>query len=604
MERDKIDIDSIDIINPTDDSAEWQPAHKSNHHSPMNKKQYSPPKPFKSFKNENSNSKNKNKNKKNKDKRLPFSKYSIIKILETSTNDTNYSENDILIKMNMIKDLLSLTTLIKMQYGKVTEWAQPIFKLDVNKFKQLFNFRYGAHTISNDISKFEIPVYVPWIEIDPKTKELINHSNGAGMFRTYSNQFFNLNNSQISLSVLDKTWDIDLWLSVLTNIPSIQIYTVDMINTLAALYIELIRSYSITLHKDERKEFDIYKDIKIYIDDICKYMQQEKLLVMDYINYNNWPNNIKIAMDAITEGETKFYFGSNLFYRINMHNLTYDSAEEAIKYIIGIIYCAKEKKTIEKDGIFELENSEIINNKIIKLIYNILKMPKEVNIKLTTYKVVAGSEIVLHHNKIQLLAAIFKYIIGFDRQYEKPLPKINRFCLLWNVIKQYSTKKICDARIIDEDEQECISNKLDDVDYIYNVVESVQTNLLGLIQVIGYRLLTLLPNTTQVSLNSRQITCIEEFINTDIKNINYIDLIFKLPTEFKIWLDYINGNVKNIPYKFNYTPIKLYRERCKKGLITYSCLPGALTMNPGFNNVLSRLIDMKTPDVMGFPFDI
>ena len=95
MERDKIDIDSIDIINPTDDSAEWQPAHKSNHHSPMNKKQYSPPKPFKSFKNENSNSKNKNKNKKNKDKRLPFSKYSIIKILETSTNDTNYSENDI-----------------------------------------------------------------------------------------------------------------------------------------------------------------------------------------------------------------------------------------------------------------------------------------------------------------------------------------------------------------------------------------------------------------------------------------------------------------------------------------------------------------------------
>ena len=296
MERDKIDIDSIDLINPTDDSAEWQPAHKSNHHSPINKKQYNPSKSFKSYKNENSNSKNKNKNKKNKDKRLPFSKYSIIKILENSTNDTNYNENDILIKMNMIKDLLSLTTLIKMQYGKVTEWAQPIFKLDVNKFKQLFNFRYGAHTISNDISKFEIPVYVPWIEIDPKTKELINHSNGAGMFRTYSNQFFNLNNSQISLSVLDKTWDIDLWLSVLTNIPSIQIYTVDMINTLAALYIELIRSYSITLHKDERKKLDIYKDIKIYINDIYEYMKQQKLYVQNLM-FHTRNQEYSVSMD-------------------------------------------------------------------------------------------------------------------------------------------------------------------------------------------------------------------------------------------------------------------------------------------------------------------
>ena len=168
-----------------------------------------------------------------------------------------------------------------------------------------------------------------------------------------------------------------------------------------------------------------------------------------------------------------------------------------------------------------------------------------------------------------------------------------------------STKKICDQRIITDEELLCIDEKLNDVDYIFNVVESVQTNLLGLMQVIGYRLLTLLPNTTEVALISRQITCIEEFINTKIENINQIDLLFKMPDKFKIWLNYVTGvDVKNIPYKFNYTPIKLYRERCNQGVISYACLPKALTLNTGFNNILSRLIDMKTPDVMGFPFDV
>ena len=589
MEYDKIDINIDDI----DDSAEWQSTCKSSH-QPHQQHQQFKKKPKKNFKPKN----------KQQDKRLPFNKNSIIKILR---NETETIES----KMNMIKDLLSLTTLIKMQNGKITEWAKEKYNFDLNYFKQIFNFKHNSHVISNKITKFKLPVYVPWIELitfEIKSHQIkskiINHSDGCGMYRYYSNQFFNLNNSDITLSVLDKTWDIDLWLSVLTNIPSIQIYTIDMINTLSALYIELIRSYSITLHGDERKELDIYKNIKIYINDIFNYMYDNNLTVMDYFNYTEWPNNIKIAMDAITEGEIKFYFGSKLFYRINIHNLIYDSMEEAIKYIIDVIYCASEKINSDKE-IFELENAEIINNKIIKLIYNILQMPKEVDIKLNTYTLLAGNKVIVYHNKIHLLAVIFKYIIGFERKCENPLSKINKFCLLWNVVKQYSTKKICNERILDEEELDCIEQKLDDIDFIYNVVESTQTNLLGLIQVIGYRLLTILPNTTKVAMNSRQITCIEEFINTKIKNINNVDIIFKMPIEYKLWLSYVKGDfIKKIPYKFNYTPIKLYRERCNAGLISYSNLEKPLTMNNGFNNILSRLLDMKTPDVMGFPFDI
>ena len=654
MDSDRIDIDSIsdqieddsaewqpvhkstdhsdsisepEQIEDEDDSAEWQPVHKSSHRIEFKKQgrykprtsksafvtKSSPRKPIstssipkgKDDDDEYYTVKPKRQPKpkpkrqlKKQDTRLPFNKYSIVKILENE-------EIEFDTKMNMVKDLLSLTTLIKMQYGKVTEWASKEFQLDPNYFKQLFDFRYGAHTISDKISKFKIPVYVPWIEYSSEEDKLIDHSIGTGMYRTYSNQFFNLNNNSISLSVLDKTWDIDLWLTVLSCIPSIQVYDLDTINTLSALYIELIRSYSITLHGDERKKFDIYKNIKEYISIIYKYMSRNGLITMDYSNYSSWPSNVKIAMDAITEGEIKFYFGSNLFYKINIHNLTYGSSEEAIKYIIDIIYYTNEKKTIAVNGIFELENSEIVNNKIIKLIYNILKMPKEVDVKLVTHGALAGQPIIFYHNKIHLLAAIFKYIIGFERKFEKPLSKINKFCLLWNVIKQYSVKKICDARIIDDEEMEIVENKLDDVDYIYNVIESTQENLLGLIQVIGFRLLTLLQNSTEISMNSRQITCMEEFINTKLNNINNIDILMQMPNKYKIWLNYIKDiNNKEIPYKFNYTPIKLYREKCKEGIIAFEDLPKALTLNDGFKNISLRLIDMKTPDIMGFPFDV
>ena len=562
-----------------DESAEWKSTRKTDRRPDQKKRCNQPKKP-----------------RKPQDKRLPFNKNSIIKILK---ND----ELSVETKMNMINDLLSLATLIKMQYGKVTQWASKSFHLDIGHFKQLFNFKDGNNIISDRITRFRFPVYGPWIEV--RDGELIDHSDGTGKYRVYSNQFFNLNNSSISLSVLDKTWDIDLWLTVLSNIPSVQIYTTEMINTLAALYIELIRSYSVTLHKEERYKFDIYKSIREYMSDIYQFMKTENLIVLDYANYNNWPDEIKVAMDAITEGETKFYFGSNMFYKINLHNLIYDSSEEAIKYIIDIIYCAKEKRTVEKDGLFELENAEIINNKIVKLIYNILQMPKEVDIKLNCVTKLGGNEMIVYYNKIHLLAAIFKYIIGINRKFEKPLPKINRFCLLWNVIKQYSTKKICNERILTEEELECLEDRADDIDYVYNVVESTQTTLLGLIQVVGYRFLTILPNTTEVAMNSRQITCVEEFINTKLSNINNFDLLLKLNDEYKVWLNYVKGiDVKKVPFKFNYTPIKLYRERCKSGLVTYAYLEKPLKMNVGFNSILSRLIDMKTPDVMGFPFDI
>lgn len=571
MESDKIDITPIE-----DDFVESKSTHKSKH-----------------YKNNKTKPKQKNFNQK-----LPFSIHEIVRFL-------NDEQQPLDLKMKMLNDLLTLPSLIKAQYGKITEWARESMNFNVEQYKQIFNFRNGAHKISNNIYKFKMPVYAPWIEECEKDKQkyLINHADGSGMYRQYSNQFFNLNKSSIPLSILDK-WDIDLWLNILTNIPSIQIYDINTINILSALYVELIRSYSITLHKEERTKHDIYKDIKQYINDIYYYMNDNKLLEMDYANYNEWPNNIKIAMDAITEGEVKFYFGSNLFYGIKIHNLIYDSPEEAIKYIIDIVYYADEKRTIANDGVFELENSEVLNNKITKLIYNILQMPKEVDIRLNTYKLFAGNEMILYYNKIHLLSTIFKYIIGFERRFEGPLSKINRFCMLWNVIKSYSTKIICEQRNINNEELKRLNESGDDVVYVYNLIESTQTTLLGLIQIIGYRLLSTLQNTIDKAMNSRQISIMEEFINTPINNINNIDFIFKLNNEHRIWLNYIKGiDIHNIPYKLNYTPIKLYRERSKNGLIHYDDLKGPLTMNVGFKTVLTKLIDMKTPDVMGFPFN-
>ena len=594
------------------------------------------------------------------DNKIAFTKENIIKFLKDDTNTINA-------KFEMVNDVSTLPYFIKGQYGHITGWRKQDMineleqkmlnykmkhnteltpdkiinsvklnikknltkhernilnsklsnirvesekkrveekyitelyetKLITDEIKKVFNFKGTDNKkCADNIVKFNMPVYGPWIEIITLQSKigLINHPEGINRYKNYSNKFFNLNNSNLNLSALDKSWNIDFWLSILTSLPSTNNYTIGMLNLLFDLYIELIRSYNNIMRNEERREMNIYKDIVKYESDIYEYLVENGLTEMDYCDYKYWPENVKIAMDAITEGELIFYFGAKDFHKIKIHYQGYNSSEEIIKYIINIIYNAN---IVNKDY-FELENEKCINNKIIKLIYNVLEMPKEVDLKLVSRGIVAGDMYQFYNNKISLLCAIFKYIIGISRQFEHPLQKINKFCMLWNVVKNYENIEFCESFEYKNDID------VNDYNQIFKIVELSQTNIVSLLQVIGYEMFNNLnipknENGLNIYLTVEQINIIEDFVNTSLDKIIKIDELYKLKGIYGTWIKYISGKcIDEIPYKFNYTPIKLFR----KYNLSFEDLPFALRNNKGFQSIIKELIDMETPSTIGYP---
>jgi len=538
-------------------------------------------------------------------------------------SNLNPHERDVL--KARLRDVLVKSEKIKVEDKYITEIYEN--NLISNEIKRLFDFKgTDKKQVNPEISKFEMPVYSPWIEIEEsgkmviqkhqrrgidiyspkKMKEvaskvpiLVNHDDGLHKYRCYSNKYFNLLNSKINLSTLDSTWNIDFWLSILTALPEISVYNVEMLNLMFALYIELIRSYSTALRTRERRELNIYNDIINYSNTIFRYMSDNNLFEMNYCHYAEWPIDVRVAMDAITEGELKFYFGANEFHKIMVHGLSYDSPEEIINYIIKLVYNAD----VAEGEYFELKNEKCINDKIIKLIYNALRLPREVDIKLNSINLIGHDNQVYqkYYNKIGIMSEIFKYIIGLSRRFEKPFNKINRFGMLWNVVKNYNFK-YCDNCIINEEIEYSNINR------VFSIVESEQENLLVLLQTIGYELLlSIVPdrneNNLLVYFNQSQINILEEFVNENIENIIDYSKLFKLPLSCREWIDYISGkNVYDIPYKYNYTPIKIFRKYMNENKLTFDDLPFALKNNEGFKSIVSKLIYMETPiNNIGYP---
>lgn len=496
----------------------------------------------------------------------------------------------------IVNDIITLPYFIKAQNRKFTGWISDYIKMypeakDIYSeatVKNMFNFTENKKVWRRKISEYEMPVYAPWIEISESGK-LINHNDGTGMFRKYSNKYFMLNNSELSLHSLDHTWNVDLWLSILEKC-KVNVYTISLLNLLSALYIELVRSYSNMYKKEQRT--DLYSSIKNYNNIIFKYLSDNNLKIMDYSNYSSWPKEVKKAMDAITEGELEFYQGANKFYKINIHNISCETPEMMIKHIINLVYKSKEVNTVPNcesltlskspasEKYFDIDNQN--NNTIIKLIYNILCTPKEININLDTTGKIGTITHVLIHNKIGLFSKIFKYIIGIDKNTEESTNKIKRFCMLWNILNN-STKDICDSYC---------NVTYEDVDYtnpknIYGIIENAQTNLKDLINIIGLDLLTSLPNNINTELPKDIIYTLEEFINSIKENkFKALDILDHAPYEFKKWYVYVmTGDYEQIPFKYNFTPIKIFREFN----LDEVDLPKQFILNKGYNIIKDEI---------------
>jgi hypothetical protein len=205
-------------------------------------------------------------------------------------------------------------------------------------------------------------------------------------------------------------------------------------------------------------------------------------------------------------------------------------------------------------------------------------MPKEVDLKLDPYKQFMGMKITRYYNKIGMLNDIIKYIIGINRKFENNIVKIDRFCTIWNIVNHHelSEMKLCDSF-----KKEIDSDEITD-EQVFNIIETSQTTLKSLVQVIGYELMTILKNNLDDSMNEQQIMIIDDFINTDLKNINEIDM-YKI-IHNNDWFRYVLNDINEPCIKYNYTPIKIYKER------NLQSLPKMLTLNKGFN-ILEKMLN-------------
>ena len=478
----------------------------------------------------------------------------------------------------------------------IAEYIKEVYHSDIN----------GITACSPSITTFDMPVYGPWLESEP-TEVVLNssedseryphsiihlHEDGVGMYRRYSDRYFDLPKST-QVNVLGDQWTIDFWLSVLTAIPRTHTYPIEMLNLLFALHIELVRSYMCTLSSAERLATDVYAPVKRYAHIIGGYMRDRGITEMD--NGEGAPVDVRVAMDVITTGETHFYYGAQEFHRINLQEeLTTSPA--ICEHIIRTVLDAD----ISDGDDFDIEGFEHMSGTIAKHIYNMLKSPHEIIRNLQISNTFAGRRIQLCHNKIGVLCVIFKHIIGLNRQYDSPVDKIDRFCILWRVVQKMGVgmHDICSEHVMNDLCEDA------NVNQIYNAIENAQTNMVGLLQILGYDLLahTMFKSTTsspvptsrsptpttsfEASLNTPQIKTLEQFVNTDLHNIRQLKLIDKLNADAREWIDYIRDDDNlDPPSKFNFTPIRRFHDKH----LTEVDLPMSLVRNSGYQ-VIRKLL--------------
>lgn len=488
------------------------------------------------------------------------------------------------------------------------------YRIDLNKciiaeyIKEVYHsdIATGITACSPTITTFDMPVYGPWLEYEPTEVVLGNnedseahpmnsiylHEDGVGMCRRYSDKYFDLPKST-QVNVLGDQWTIDFWLSVLTAIPRTHTYPIEMLNLLFALHIELVRSYMCTLSSAERLAIDVYAPVKRYAHIIGKYMRSRGIAEMD--NGESAPTDVRIAMDVITTGETHFYYGAQEFHRINLQEeLTTSPAicEHIIKTVLDA--------DVSDGPDFDIDGFEHMSGTIAKHIYNLLKSPHEIIRNLQISNTFGGRRIQLCHNKIGILCVIFKHIIGLNRQYDSPVDKIDRFCMLWKVVQKMGVgmHDICTEHVMDDLYEDAGVNQ------IYNAIENAQTNMIGLLQILGYDLLahTMFKSNTsspvptvrsptpttsfEASLNLSQIKTLEQFVNTDLHNIRHLELIDRLNADSREWIDYMrDDNKPDVPAKFNFTPIRRFHD---KGLPEDE-LPMSLVRNSGYH-IIRKLL--------------
>ena len=537
----------------------------------------------------------------------------------------------------IVNDVIALSFLIKATCGKLPDWyinkltngsanvRTETYKLTERFTEQLLSCyndeltyytdnkkRNGRHNniikidkarytyVNPKISQFDIPISCGKIVNDVyldnvRTLGYRITNDKEEVYLKYSNNIFNLK-SQTGFHfdrIHDDEFNLEFWINILKLYSKQTKYTIEDMNMLLMLHVEIIRSISVGLTVEDKVK--CYNKIFKRFAYICQLFNFDRFVTLDngtkvisYKQYKEFDELTKVTLDQITEG-SRVFAGLKSFIPIVIHNLP--STNNNIEYIID--YIMKHK--------FPLQRS--VYKRFVRMIYNFTQsyncgnnrisvINKFNNIKdntsqcdVTKLSVLEKMKInnIIQSNyktKLDLINSVLEYYFQYMNSKIPTAIFMNRFLKLWQWLQTY--KHATDLF----DVNSSIETKSPNIVSILKSYSLQQVNLISLLQLYGYILLIINKNI-KCEFTMEMIENIESFVRYPLQIKNISDLISSLDEEYSEILNYFIDNYgDDFQYVHNYSPVYLI----EKYKITQNDLPSMFKLNNSNQTFINKYI--------------
>lgn len=551
----------------------------------------------------------------------------------------------------IVNDIIALSFLIKATCGKLPDWyinkmTKGSYDVRAEMYKQTDKFmnqllscynidltyyinsgnnskRYNksyskSNTIPIDkarytyvnpnISQFDIPISCGKIvSTKPVLKNLVNDTyldNGILGYRitndkeevylNYSNNIFNLK-SQTGFHfdrIHDDEFTLEFWLNILNLYSKQTTYTIEDMNNLLMLHMEIIRSISVGLTVEDKVK--CYNKIFKHFDYICQLFNSNRFItinngvkVISYKQYQTFDELTKVTLDQITEGG-RIFAGLKSFVPIVIHNL--QRKNNKIEYIID--YIMKHEFPLKRSVykrfvrmIYNFTQSYNCGNNRISVINKFNDIKDNISqrdlSKLSVLERMKVNNIIQssYKTKLDLINSVLEYYFQYMNSKIPTTVFMDRFLNLWKWLQEYKLA----TNLFDVNTT--IINQTSNIVSVLKLYSSQQVNLISLLQLYGYILLIINKNI-KCEFTSKMIDDIEAFVKYPPQISGLNDLIHSLDDDYSDILNYFVGNSDDFQYIHNYSPIYLIQ----KYNITQVDLPSMFKLNNSNQAFINKYI--------------
>lgn len=541
----------------------------------------------------------------------------------------------------IVNDIIALSFLIKATCGKLPDWyinkmTKGSYDVRAEMYKQTDKFmnqllscynidltyyinsgnnskRYNksyskSNTIPIDkarytyvnpnISQFDIPISCGKIVNDTYLDNgILGYritNDKEEVYLNYSNNIFNLK-SQTGFHfdrIHDDEFTLEFWLNILNLYSKQTTYTIEDMNNLLMLHMEIIRSISVGLTVEDKVK--CYNKIFKRFNYICQLFNSNRFIIINngvkvisYKQYQTFDELTKVTLDQITEGG-RIFAGLKSFVPIVIHNL--QRKNNKIEYIID--YIMKHEFPLKRSVykrfvrmIYNFTQSYNCGNNRISVINKFNDIKNNISqrdlSKLSVLERMKVNNIIQssYKTKLDLINSVLEYYFQYMNSKIPTTVFMDRFLNLWKWLQEYKLA----TNLFDVNTT--IINQTSNIVSVLKLYSSQQSNLISLLQLYGYILLIINKNI-KCEFTSKMIDDIEAFVKypPQINGLN--DLIHSLDDDYSDILNYFVGNSDDFQYIHNYSPIYLIQ----KYNITQVDLPSMFKLNNSNQAFINKYI--------------